>query len=130
MRLGLGLKTTSAFAVGSLLMLGGCAFRVGPKTVPLDRFDYSQSLSRSWQQQMLLNLVRVRYLDAPFFLDVSQVVAQYSLTVGASGSSGTFQNFATSVGGGIDGHWVESPKSSIIKLFVLNNLDISFDRFL
>ena len=102
-------RGSAVLLLASLLALSGCALRVGPKTVPLDRFDYSQSLSRSWQQQMLLNLVRVRYLDAPFFLDVSQVVAQYSLTLGASGSSATFQQFSTSVGGGVDAHWVESP---------------------
>jgi hypothetical protein len=97
----------AAFAL--MLPLGGCAIRVGPKTVSRDRFDYSQSLSQSWQQQMLLNLVRVRYLDAPFFLDVSQVVAQYSLSLGASGGAATFEEFAGSVGGTVDGHWVESP---------------------
>ena len=71
---------------------GGCALRMGPKMVPHDRFDYSSVIERSWKEQMLLNMVRLRYLDPPFFLDVQQVIAQYTLegsgTVGGTGLGG------------------------------------------
>jgi hypothetical protein len=36
--------------------LGGCAMRMGSKTIPRDRFDYSSAINRSWKEQMLLNL--------------------------------------------------------------------------
>jgi len=52
---------------------------VGPPRTVQDRFDYSEALSRSWKEQMLLNLVKIRYADAPVFLDVSSVIAQYGL---------------------------------------------------
>ena len=57
-----------------LLGLGGCAARMGPTTLTHDRFDYSDAITRSWKEQMLLNMVKLRYMDPPMFLDVQQVV--------------------------------------------------------
>jgi hypothetical protein len=37
------------------------------------------AVSDSWKRQMLLNLVKTRYADAPVFFDVSSVISQYSL---------------------------------------------------
>jgi hypothetical protein len=59
-------------------LLTGCA-AVGPNTVTRDRFDYATALSDSWKQQMLLNLLKVRYADAPVFLDVATVITSYTL---------------------------------------------------
>lgn len=47
----------------------GCT-RLGPQTIPRDRMDYSAGVGDSWQQQQLLNVVKLRYADAPVFLDV------------------------------------------------------------
>jgi hypothetical protein len=52
---------------------------IGPPQVVRDRFDYAEAISRSWKDNMLLNLVKLRYGDAPLFLDVSSVVEQYTL---------------------------------------------------
>lgn len=72
--------------VGSLVgLLGvsGCR-TLGPQTVPRDRFDYSASIAESWKRQTLLNIVKLRYLDPPIFVDVGQIVAGYSLETGIS----------------------------------------------
>ena len=58
--------------------LAGCR-SVGPPAVVHDRFDYAEAISRSWKENMLLNLVKLRYADAPVFLDVSSIVSQYSI---------------------------------------------------
>src|SRR5262245_66347792 len=63
------------------LLVAGCA-SMGPQSVPRDRFDYVTSISESWKRQMLLNLVKVRYADAPVFLDVSSVINAYTLETG------------------------------------------------
>lgn len=68
-----------------LSILAGCVSNVGPKTVQPARFDYNQALSKSWNEQILLNLVRLRYRDTPVFLEVGTVLAQYSVT--GSGSA-------------------------------------------
>ncbi len=59
-------------------LLSGCA-GIGPATVARDRFDYTVAISDSWKNQMLLNMVKVRYGDAPIFLDVASVINQYSV---------------------------------------------------
>lgn len=52
---------------------------IGPQTVSRDRFDYVNAVSDSWKRQMLLNLVKTRYADAPVFFDVASVISQYSI---------------------------------------------------
>lgn len=67
-----------------ILLLSVCAFMgctgIGPGTVIRDRFDYVTSISESWKRQMLLNLLKVRYADAPVFMDVASVINAYELT--------------------------------------------------
>ncbi|MFC1516313.1 hypothetical protein ACFL7E_06090 [Thermodesulfobacteriota bacterium] len=58
--------------------LAGCT-NIGPKTVPRDRFDYNTAITDSWKEQTLLNIVRLRYADMPFFVEVASVVSGYTL---------------------------------------------------
>ncbi len=44
-----------------------------------DQLDYGRSLSDNWKAQMLANLVKMRYVDMPVFVDVGQIVSGYSL---------------------------------------------------
>jgi len=87
------------FAVVLLISAGlsGCA-SIGPATVARDRFDYIAAISDSWKAQMLLNLVKLRYADAPVFLDVASVITQTGVqgTVGVTGSwwQNPFSSFA------------------------------------
>jgi hypothetical protein len=67
--------------------LNGCA-SIGPSTIARDRFDYITAISESWKSQMLFNLVKLRYGDAPVFLDIASVINQYGVegSLGFSGS--------------------------------------------
>lgn len=75
---GIPVKASNLLITLACLLLAGCA-SLGPPTVTRDRFDYVTTISESWKRQTLLNLLKVRYTDAPVFMDVSSVISSYSL---------------------------------------------------
>jgi hypothetical protein len=78
--------------LAALVLISGCAAQ-GAKRVPRDRFDYNAAIAYSTREQMLLNIVRSRYLEVPVFLTVSSALTQYeydrSVGVGAILEFGT-----------------------------------------
>ncbi len=69
--------------LAALFILSGCS-SFGSRNVPRDRFKYNEALAESTRHQMLLNLIRIRYLEEPVFLSVSSILTQYVYNVGAS----------------------------------------------
>ncbi len=96
-------------ALLALLGMSGCAMRSGPKTIPRGRFDYSVAIHKSWKEQTLLNVVRIRYMDSPMFMDVQQVVAQYTFERAASINGFTGGADPASGAASMSGRWAESP---------------------
>ncbi|RKY06044.1 MAG: hypothetical protein DRP66_09585 [Planctomycetota bacterium] len=72
-------------AAQAILWVSGCT-NIGPGTIARDRFDYVDAISDSWKRQTLLNTVKMRYADAPVFVDVSSIVNQYSLAARVDGA--------------------------------------------
>ncbi len=62
-----------------LIFIAGCS-NFGATQLPPDRLSYNASLQYSDNQQMLLNIVRLRYTDELYFLSVNNVVSQFSLS--------------------------------------------------
>jgi hypothetical protein len=75
-------RLTPFFLLAALL-LGGCA-SIGPGSVTRDRFDYNVALTDSWKRQVLLNVVKLRYVEPISFVDVGQIVAAYTMESGAT----------------------------------------------
>jgi hypothetical protein len=65
------------------LSQAGC-HHIGPNTIVDDRLPYGQAVAKTWKEQTLLNIVKMRYMDAPFFIDVAQVTSGYTWQAGAS----------------------------------------------
>lgn len=85
----MGYKRSTVGVVLACLAIAGCT-NFGAQQVPADQFDYNKAIARSMQEQMLLNVVRLHYFEAPVFLAVSSVVTQYAWqgTVGVAGQQG------------------------------------------
>lgn len=62
------------------LLFGSCTRSVGTYQLPINRFSYNEALQNSTLQQTLLNIVRLRYGEPPYFLSVNSIVSQYELT--------------------------------------------------
>jgi len=92
-----------------LLAMAGCT-SLGPGTVTRDRSDYTAAISDSWKHQMLFNMVKIRYGDAPVFLDVTSVISQYQIA-GQINVGATFNNhpFSSSQTLGTMGQYVDRP---------------------
>ncbi len=67
--------TVLVFSV--LALSPGCA-SLGPTRLPGDHFNYNKSLARSSNEQLLLNIVRLRYGEPLHWLEVSSMLSQYS----------------------------------------------------
>jgi hypothetical protein len=61
-----------------LVLSGGCSF--GPRALPPDRIRYNEAVKTSGEEQLLLNIVRLRYTDTPSSLSVTSLADQYEFT--------------------------------------------------
>lgn len=66
------------------LALTGCATNYGSRTVAPSGYGYNTAIAQSHDQQLLLNLVRLRYRDTVVFMDVTSVTTQHQYTAGLS----------------------------------------------
>jgi hypothetical protein len=99
-----------AVLVVLLLPLAGC-LNVGPNTIVQDRFKYNQAIRDSWEEQMLTNMVAIRYGESPVFLNVSSVIAQYGLETTARLGAGVNSSFIgdDTIQGNAGAVWSERP---------------------
>ncbi len=64
--------------VATLVLATGCN-TVGPRAVRTAGVDYNRAMNDAYNEQVLLNLVRLRYRDAPYFLEPGQLVTSHVL---------------------------------------------------
>ncbi len=73
---------------GLVLPLAGCQ-RLGPRSIRNGRPQYNQALQRTFDEEMLLNLVRLKYNESPYFLSIISISSSMSVSVTAAGWAGT-----------------------------------------
>jgi hypothetical protein len=67
----------------------GCK-HFGPRSIVADRIPYNEAVALSWKEQTLLNVVKLRYMDTPFFVDIPQITSGYTLQSTATTNGGVF----------------------------------------
>src|SRR5271165_3417468 len=70
--------------------LSGC---VGPKAVRYTRMQYNEVIRDTNDQQLLLNIVRLRYADSPVFIDLPSITSQFEAAGRGNYLGGTGNQF-------------------------------------
>lgn len=81
---------------------------VGPRALRYSRGSYNVAIQQTNSEQLLLNLVRLRYRDAPLFLEVTSISSSMSLELGA-GLGGTVAPGNSSVAPGTAVTYIDRP---------------------
>ena len=66
-------------AACAALLLSGCT-HFGPDSLKATRIDYNQAIQQTNDQELLLNLVRLRYRESLYFLNVERVASSLEIT--------------------------------------------------
>jgi hypothetical protein len=75
-----------ALLIASIAFLSaGCS--LGPRAVEATHGRYSEAVLKVDEEQLLRNIVRLRYSESPRSIDVTNIAAQYEMTYGAGFSS-------------------------------------------
>lgn len=77
---------TATSLLALVLLSTGCAYH-GPDALRMTRSEYNVVIQQTNEQELLLNLVRLKYRDTPYFLSVEKVAS--SLDFNRSLSAGT-----------------------------------------
>jgi len=81
------MRSICAVSLVVVLSTAGC-HQFGPGMVQRGRLNYNAIINKTSNEQLLLNLVRLRYRDTPFFMEVGSVTTsfQYTGTLQGKGS--------------------------------------------
>jgi len=69
-------------ALAAIVLLEACS-NLGSHAISASRTDYNMALRQTEDEQLLLNLVRLRYRDNPLFLEASALNTQFTFQAGA-----------------------------------------------
>jgi len=86
-----GVFTRAFIGIAACAAFAGC-HQYGPGTVQGARLNYNEIINRTSNEQLLLNLVRLRYRETPFFLEVGSVTTsfQFNSSIGLNGTRDVF----------------------------------------
>jgi hypothetical protein len=84
-----GLRDAGRWLV-AMFVLGVVPGCLGPAAIRGTRLHYNQAYERTADQELLLNIVRMRYADSPVFIDLPAITSQFEASSnGVGGASST-----------------------------------------
>ena len=104
------------FTMSLLLITTACA-RIGPDIIQAGGNDYNIAIQHTNDEQLLLNLIRLKYRDTPFFMEVNSVSSQFKL-VSEAALSANFKKQKTPENVGLSGSltFTEQPTVTYLPL--------------
>ena len=97
-------RTLLLLAIATSILVGCPGCSLGPKSLLHTRIRYNEAVKTTSEQQLLLNIVRLRYTDAPSSLGITAIADQNELTTGlqampffASAGAGDIGTYRSSV---------------------------------
>jgi hypothetical protein len=93
------------------LLATGC---LGPEAVKRTRIQYNEAYRSTNDEQLLLNIVRLRYADSPVFIDLPNITGQFEASARGSYS------------GGLDGQGPGRTQLGIAELFLRDAPTLSY----
>lgn len=100
----------SLLVLGCLLAFAGCT---GPKRLSDGHLVYNEAVRRAADQELLLNIVRLRYLEPLEFLATTSINSTLSFSVSLDASVGR-SGSATSSGAGLNARYSSTPTFSFV----------------
>jgi hypothetical protein len=97
----------TAIALAACLGLAGC--QIGPRSMIVASSHYSDAVRVATSEQLLVNLVRLRYRDIPVFLSVSSISTQFEFESDASIRGNIVSGGSDSAGVGVGVRYSERP---------------------
>lgn len=89
-----GMKTKLLIScLMAVIVLTGCT-SLGPQVIRQEQRPYNEALVYSWKEQLLLNLVRLKYRDDPYFIEVTGITSNHSIDLSANATI-SFPNMST-----------------------------------
>ena len=98
----IGIACANSLAATALLLaalLAGCG-SLGPQTMRVERTAYNRAITETQEEELLLNLVRARYLRGIAFLQVTSISSTVGVEAGIGGSVGSVEATGSVVGVG------------------------------
>jgi hypothetical protein len=97
-------------AVIAVTLLSACR-SLGPSNLGRDQLDYGASIGNNWKNQMLANIVKLRFVDMPVFVDVGSIVSGHTLETIVQGRVGFSDSFTGSNSQGLNagGRYTDRP---------------------
>lgn len=110
--------------VGMTFLTHGCAATRGPQLVLNSHIDYNKAVSQVLKEELLLNVVRRRYLEPLQFVSVSSISTNIGMSVDAS-ANGSFDNSSGSTTKGISVGGLSGEKSALGTGLDLSNVGVN-----
>jgi hypothetical protein len=81
-------RVVAVVSLAAVAVVSGC---LGPKAIRYTRLRYNEVVRDTNDEQLLINIVRLRYADSPVFIDLPNITSQFEMS-GSGGFLGGYGN--------------------------------------